>query len=168
MVQCVTNEQWDGCIIKSQTNGAIGFIDNGTTLETYRLSENEYTAVFTTPTFTTNQGTTHGITDLTNTKVVTNDPTVAQEYMDYAKCTTVSGTGRTTSCHLWQPDWRLNDDGTNPVTDGYPRIGTEEEGTLVAYMDASATSAITWDLYSFKEARTLVAMGCALLTAYAF
>ena len=166
IVQCKTAAQWDGCIIKSQTNGAIGFIENGSsTLDTYRLSENEYKAVFTTPAFNTDQGTTHGIAALTATKISTSDPTVSQEYMDYAKCTTTSGT---TVCYLWQPDWRLNDDGTDPVTDGYPRIGTEEEGTTVAYMDASATSAIVWDSYSFKEAHALVAAGVALLSIYAF
>ena len=85
--------------------------------------------------------------------------------MDFAKCTTTSGT---TVCYLWQPDWRLNEDGTNPVTDGYPRIGTEEEGSMVAYMDASATSAIVWDLYSFKEASALAAVGYALLACYSF
>ena len=146
----------------------IGFIDDGTSakLDTYRLSENEYTAVFTTPSFTTDQGTTHGIAALTAGAVLTtSDQAVAQEYMDYAKCDYNAGT---TICYMWQPDWRLNDDGTDPVTDGYPRIGTEEEGTRVAYMDASSTDAIVWDLYSFEGASALAASGCAALAILAF
>ena len=166
-IQCVTAAQWDGCLIKSQTNGALGFIAAAAnaSLDTYRLTENEYKSVFTDPAFSTDQATTHGIAALTATKVGTADPTVSQEYMDYAKCTTTTGT---TVCYLWQPDWRLNDDGTDPVTDGYPRIGTEEEGTTVAYMDSTATSAIVWDVYSFQEANALAAIGVALLSIYAF
>ena len=113
--------------------------------------------------------TTYATANLVATKVASTDPAIAQEYFDWAKCTTVAGTpAHTTECHFWQPDWRLNDDGTDPVTDGYPRIGTEEEGTTVAYMDASASTAIQFDAYSFMSANALAAAGVALLSIYAF
>lgn len=169
-VQCKHSQQNDGCIIKSQSNGAIAFLSasGNTSVDTYRLSENEFKTIFTDATFSTSQSNTYTGANLTATKVGNTDPAIAQQYFDYAKCTTVAGSPAVTECHFWQPDWRLNDDGTDPVTDGYPRIGTEEEGTTVAYMDADGTTAIQFDAYSFMSANALAAAGVALLSIYAF
>ena len=69
---------------------------------------------------------------------------------------------------MWQPDWRTNTDGTVPVTDGYPRLGTEEEGTTIAYMDSTGTAAVVFEAVDLKGATTLAAAGVAFLASLAF
>ena len=85
LVRCITADPYDGCIFKSQSDGAIAFLESGSdTLETYRLTETEFKTVFIDASFTTDQATTYNVATLNNAKVVQNDPAVALQYMDYA------------------------------------------------------------------------------------
>merc|ERR1719382_326843 len=62
MTRCVTAADWDGCIFKSKSHGAIAYLANTghTALETYRLTETQFKAIFTDATLSTDQGTTYG------------------------------------------------------------------------------------------------------------
>ena len=86
--------------------------------------------------------------------------------MDYADCNDdcVSGTFE---CKMWQPDWRATD-GISAITDGYPRLGTEEWDITAGYYDQSGGVVIDMNDITLEGATKLVLAGVASVFALSF
>ena len=143
-VKCSTEENKDGCCFKSKSKGANCIIaDSGeaTGAATYRIKEADWTTAI--AAFATNQAS--HVDSFSSSKVATNDPTVAMEWLDYAKCATTAGSPNVHECGIYQPDWADDDD----ETDGYPRWGITSVDNTAGFIDASATSALVMEAITF-------------------
>lgn len=80
--------------------------------------------------------------------------------MDYAVCND-DDADTYFECKMWQPNWRVDDDGVSPITMGYPRLGTEETGITAGYYDAAGGA----NIEDVMNAVTLTGAAPALLLA---
>ena len=167
-VACTTVDDGDACIFKSSTNGALAFqaITTNAAAQTLRINAADFTSVFVSASLSTDQATTYnGVgTIMADSIVASGSPSGAMEYMDYAKCTTATGVH---TCHLYQPDWRANTDGSLNTSDGYPRLGLDETGIQVGYLDGGKTALAVFEDITLEGAMTLAA-GCATMILTAF
>ena len=159
-IECTTVDDGDSCCFKSNTNGAlcITAASSNAAANTYRVNENDWATII--AGFLTNQASYTGASEFTGSLVVTNDETLAIEYFDYASCATSAGVH---TCKMWQPDWGLDDTGAPYTEDGYPRLGIDETGISVGYINVDSTSELVMLDVTLAGAASLVAAGCGAL-----
>ena len=157
--QCLTTVVKDGCCLFSDNYGPMctfikGDVAEGTTMETYRMSQTQWDTVATAG--ATNRSLVYDnlvAETLMDTKSANGTGLL---YFDQMYCALNSGEdGFKFTCTAWQVNWKDGDE-----TDGYGRYGLDETVAAV-FIDASETSAseaIALTSVSLKSAITSVAV----------